>query len=88
MNMASHCKKAGMNLAQFNEYVESAHQVADRLLALLKDSPFCGTGTYTETGELLCGVLFREDIPDRDYVLRLLKDRGVEFYDNATLCRY
>lgn len=88
MNIATCCKKAGMNLVQFNEYVESANQVADRLLETLKSSPFRGTGTYIETGELLCGIQFREDIPDREYVMRLLKDRAVEFYDNATYCRF
>ena len=88
MNMASCCKKAGMNLQQFIEYEASANRVADRLLEILQNSPFCGTGVYTETGELLCGVQFREDIPDKEFVLRLLKDRGVEFYDNAALCRY
>jgi len=77
-----------MDLSQFMEYEASVNRLADRLLETIKSSPLSGTGEYLETGELLCGVQFREDIPDRENLIVLLKERGIEFYDEAKYCRY
>lgn len=88
MNIASYCKKAGMNLAQFIEYEERSAQLADRLMEMIKKNPLCGKGVYQFTSDLLFGIKFREDIPEREHLIMLLKERGVEFYDNGSCYRF
>ena len=86
--MPTLCKKSGMNLQQYLEYEAMIVQIADSLMITIKADVLCGSGAYQDIETLLSGHTFREDIPERDFVIMELKKRGVEFYDNARVYRY
>lgn len=86
--MPTLCKQAGMDLQQFIEYEAKIERIAERLMEGIKTNVLCGTGVYQDTQTLLKGYDFREDIPEREFVIKELKKRGVEFYDNARVYRY
>jgi len=86
--MPTLCKKSGMNLQQYLEYEAKIKSMADRFMVFIEANILCGTGAYQDTDTLLTGYRFRDDIPERDFVIKELKERGVEFYDNARVYRY
>ena len=86
--MPNLCKQAGMDLQQFIEYEAKIKRIAERLMEGIKTNILCGTGVYQDTQTLLKGYDFREDIPEKDFVIMELKKHDVEFYDNARVYRY
>jgi hypothetical protein len=86
--MPTLCKRSGMDLQQFLEYEARIARIADSLMKIIKADVLCGSGAYQDIETLLTGYTFREDIPERDFVITELKKSGVEFYDNARVYRY
>ena len=82
------CKRSGMDLQQFLEYEAKIERIAESLMKIIKADVLCGSGAYQDIETLLTGYTFREDIPERDFIVMELKKRGVEFYDNARVYRY
>ena len=81
--LAKYTKDKGMNYEQYQKLVTELEQTADQILENIKN---CGkyaidSGMYYPSGEIL------DDGEFTQYIIWMLKQREVEFRENATLWR-
>jgi len=80
MNMATFCKKSGMNYEQFQNYESNIKKAAEAMIIYIKQNYKTDNGVYHDINEIF--PYNGAETETYYYILQEMKNQGVEFYDN------
>ena len=86
MNMATFCKKSGMNYEQFQTFESNIKKAAEATILCIKQNYKTDNGVYHDINEIF--PYNGTETETYHYILQEMKKLGVEFIENNKYWRY